>query len=314
MREMFLPTLLFVVGIVILLSAANEFITQSSLYSARFRLSPLIVGTTIVAIGTSFPELVVSVIAVLQGDAGMALGNIVGSNIVNILLILGLAFILGKIRIGTAKTQKNIWVMVSVSLVFMLMHWTLIPLIPGIVMLFFFVAFTIMEIDWGIRGRIREDLFRVKRMFARPRPANGWLFLISLLGVISGGYITVSSAELLSAMLGLSTTVFGLSVTAITTSLPELIVTLISENKGQDKIALGNIIGSNIYNLSLIGGLLLLFPGQINLHPLIWVYFFGTALLALFIVTGFSGRVVPRWVGLGLLCLLLGYFRLMVSI
>lgn len=309
---MYLPVLLFILGIVILLVAANEFVTQSSLYSAKLRLSPLIIGTTVVAVGTSFPELVVSFISAIKGDAGLALGNIVGSNIINILLVLGLAVLMGNIRVGTTKTQKNTWIMVATTLVFAFFHLLWQPLVSGLILLSCFIVFIVMEIDWGIKARVKEDLVRIKNMFKKPKRANAGLFFISLLGVIGGGYITVINAELLSAMLGLSTTVFGLTATAITTSLPELVVTLVSEKKGEDKIALGNILGSNICNLGLIGGLTLIFPNQTNLTPIIWFYFIGTSILTLLLVIKFKGNVIPKWVGATLLILLFGYLSLMV--
>jgi cation:H+ antiporter len=311
---MYLPVLLFILGIVILLVAANEFVTQSSLYSAKLRLSPLIIGTTVVAVGTSFPELVVSSISALKGDAGLALGNIVGSNIINILLVLGIAVLLGKIRVGTTKTQRNTWVMVATTFIFTLFHWMWQPMISGLILLSIFIVFIVMEIDWGIKGRVKEDLVKIKSMFKKPKRANVWLFLFSLLGVVGGGYITVNNAELISAMLGLSTTVFGLTATAITTSLPELIVTIVSERRGEEKIALGNILGSNICNLDLIGGLLFMFPKQINLSSYVWSYFIGSSLITLLIVSQFKGKEIPKWVGVGLLTLLFGYLSLMVKI
>jgi cation:H+ antiporter len=311
---MYLPVFLFIFGIVILLVAANEFVTQSSLYSAKFRLSPLIIGTTVVAVGTSFPELVVSLISAFKGDAGLALGNIVGSNIINILLVLGMAVLLGKIRVGTTKTQRNTWIMVATTFVFVLFHWLWQPLVSGLILLSVFIVFIVMEIDWGIKGRVKEDLVKIKSMFKKPIRANIWLFLFSLLGVIGGGYITVNNAELISAMLGLSTTVFGLTATAITTSLPELIVTIVSEKKGEEKIALGNILGSNICNLGLIGGLLFLFPKQTNLYSYVWSYFIGTSLITLLVVSQFKGHVISKWVGVGLLILLFGYLSLMIAI
>jgi cation:H+ antiporter len=311
---MYLHVLLFIIGVVVLLISANEFVTQSSLFSAKFRLSPLIIGTTVVAVGTSFPELVVSTISALKGDTGLALGNVVGSNIINILLVLGLAVLLGKIRVGTTKTQRNTWIMVATTFIFVLFHYLWQPLVSGLILLSVFIVFIIMEIDWGIKGRVKEDLVKIKSMFNKPKRASVWLFLISLFGVIGGGYITVNNAELISAMLGLSTTVFGLTTTAITTSLPELIVTIVSEKKGEEKIALGNILGSNICNLGLIGGLLLMFPKQTNLNSYVWSYFIGTSLITLLVVSQFKGQVIPKWVGIGLLIILFGYLRFMVRI
>jgi len=309
---MSLPIFLFIAGVIILLFSANEFVKQSILFSSKLRLSPLIIGTTIVAVGTSIPELVVSLISASKGDVGLGLGNIVGSNIVNILLILGLAVIFGKIRVGTTKTQKNTLIMAGVTALFIFLHFLKEPIISGAILISAFLFFSIMEFYWGVDGRHHEDIVKIRNLAKRYKGVNVWLFVLALLGVIGGGFITVVQAENISALLGLSTTVFGLLVTATATSMPELAVTIISQRKGQEKMALGNLIGSNICNLGLIGGLLYLFYGQPDLGIMVWVFLIGSTLLSFLIVTQFSGKVIPRWVGALLLIALIGYFGALI--
>jgi cation:H+ antiporter len=310
---MLLPGLLFILGVIILLICANEFVKQATLLSARFRLSPLIIGTTVVAVGTSLPELTVSLISVFEGDPGLAWGNIVGSNIMNILLVLGLAVTLGRIRVGTTKTPRNALTMILVTWLFIFFYHNNQPLLAGFTLIGAFVLFMIMEWSWGIEGRLHEDLLRIKQLFKKPEKSSWSLFWLSLLGVAGGGLLTVTNAETISGILKLSTTVFGLSATAIATSLPELLVTIISEEKGQEKLALGNVIGSNICNLGFIGGLLFLFPGKTILPYAIWIFLFGSALINLAVVWFYRGRVIPHKIGLVLLLLLLGYFGLMAG-
>lgn len=309
---MFLPVFLFLIGIVVLLLSANEFVKQSILFSSKLRLSPLIIGTTIVAVGTSIPELVVSLISASKGDIGLGLGNIVGSNIVNILLIMGIAIFLGNIRVGTTKTQKNTLIMVGVTALFILLHFLQEPVISGAILISAFLFFSIMEFYWGVDGRDHEDIVKIRNLAKKYKGVNIWLFVLALLGVIGGGYITVIQAENISALLGLSTTVFGLLATATATSMPELAVTIISQRKGQEKMALGNIIGSNICNLGLIGGLLYFFHGQPDLGIKVWVFLIVSTLLGFLIVTQFSGKRIPKWVGVLLLTTLVGYYGLLI--
>ncbi len=292
------------VGFVILLISADYFIKSAMKISKMFNLSPLVVGVTIVAIGTSVPELVVSTIASVKGDTGLAFGNIIGSNIINILLVLAVGIIVGSVRIGSVKTQRSNLLMVVVTGLFGLLHLLNLPGITSAGILFLTaIGFSVLEYHWGIEGRSAEDAAFVNPKSQQMSSPEKILAILSLIGIIIGGMITVTSTESLAVYLNISTTLLGLSLTAIMTSFPELLISIFSEREGQDKIMIGNIIGSNIYNLTIIGGIIYLFDTKIAIKPLDWIFLIVSALIGLGIINIYKSKTVPKIIGVGLLIL-----------
>ena len=241
----------FIVGTLVLLFSTEIFIRTAVRISAKLRISPLIIGTTIVAIGTSIPELAVSGIAAANNDPGLAIGNIVGSNIVNITLVLPIGILIGKLRIGTTKTQRNALLLLAVTALFALPNIPAFPILSsGALLLVLALIFTIGEYRLGIIGRDHEDAVRFhSRKNHHPHSVKLALVALSLAGIVLGGYVTVASVESIARLSGYSTTILGLSLTAIATSLPELLATIVSQEEHQAKITIGNVMGSNVYNI-----------------------------------------------------------------
>jgi cation:H+ antiporter len=299
---------LFTVGVVLLLFSSELLVKLSSKLSQVLRISPLIVGITVVAIGTSLPELTVSSLAVFQNDAGLALGNIVGSNIINVLLVFALAVIIKPLRVGSHKTQTSSFMLLLATLVFLSLHlFNLANLVNGLILLALALFVLIFDYHQGALGRRHEDARYFKNFKSEKISLKDITLLItSLIGIIIGGLLVVFTIETFSQQTGISTTMLGLSITAFVTSLPELFTVIISEEKHQEKIALGSIIGSNTYNLLLIGGLISLFSSQ-NTIPLFDWLVLSLSTLGFFIILKFyHGRLIPRWIGFVLLifCLL----------
>jgi len=296
----------FIVGIGILLFSTRVFVRSAEKISLAFRVSPLVIGATVVAIGTSLPELAVSVIASLKGDVGLALGNIIGSNITNIFLVLPVGILIGKLRIGTTKTQRNVLMLAIVTLLFIFFYlWSVPSLIAGKICLAGAILVTIIESVWGITGRTHEDVKKYKKMKKIHFRLHDLLIILATLGgIILGGFIVVSSVQQLSLLTGISTTILGLSLSAVATSLPELMTTIFSEEDHEEKLTIGNIMGSNMYNLLLIGGLALTISswGTIGSHELLTL--FGATATLIIITLVFKGKVIPKYVGL----LLLAFF------
>lgn len=304
-----LSVTLFVIGAILLLISTQVFIKQAERISVSLKLSPLIIGLTIVSIGTSLPELTVSTIAAIRGDMGLAIGNLIGSNITNVLLILGVGILAGKIRVGTTKTQRNIYIMTGITGLFLLMYAIGISsIIAGGILLASALIVTFNEYTWGVNGRKHEDakLF-AKRKNIRFSVGDVGKLACSLIGLVAGGIITVSSVEHLSLLLGLSTTILGLSITAIVTSLPELLTTIFSEKDGEAKITIGNLIGSNIYNLALIGGIVLLFSSWKFITAYETIMLITATLAFVVVVAANKGKVIPKYAGLLLLTLFSAY-------
>jgi cation:H+ antiporter len=299
----------FSFGLLILLLSTEFLVRNAKLLAHKFRVSPLIIGLTIVALGTSLPELAVSTIAAINKDPGLALGNIVGSNIANILLILPVGVALGKIRIGTTKTPRSAAILVLITLVFLILHLTRIPAIfIGVILLTLGVAITVLECLWGISGRGREDAKAVKKLDTKPFTLLSFLLLVlSLIGITVGGISVVDSVEKLSGILGYSTTILGLSLIAVTTSLPELLTTMFSQSEHEEKLTVGNILGSNIYNLTIIGGVMYLFSSPTSLLAIDWIWLVGATLLFFSIIIMGEGKILSKFVGLTLFLLFIVY-------
>lgn len=303
----------FVLGIAVLLWSTQKIVKLAESFSQAIKISPLIIGTTVVALGTSLPELAVSTIAVLRGDVGLALGNIIGSNIVNILMVLPAGILIGKLRIGTTKTQRNSLIVLAATVFFVLLQLLNIsPLISGLLLLGSAVLVTASEFELGILGRKHEDMTQFNRSQREDFDTAKILWaVLSIIGIIAGGVLVVATIEKISVLTGYSTTILGLTLTAAATSLPELAATIIAQEEHQEKITIGNIIGSNIYNLLFIGGIATLFSGFIVTSKFSWTWLILTTAFFVFILRYFSGKVVPKRVGWILLSFLAVYIMIM---
>lgn len=300
-------------GIIVLLVSTRILVGLAVKISASVRISPFIVGVTVVALGTSLPELAVSAAALARQDVGLALGNIVGSNIVNIFLVFPVGILIGKLRIGTTKTQYNAFLLLAITALFIALRMTSIPsLVLGAFFIFLALLVTVVEYKWAMFGRTHEDLLKLKKL-KKERLSLGQIlgFLISIGGIIVGGILVVASVENISLLTGYSTTILGLTITAVATSLPELLTTVFSQEENQEKITLGNIVGSNIYNLLFIGGVVTLFSTNTPVQTRDWVTLVFATMCFVAILTHFKGRKVPRWVGFLLIVFLAIYLYLL---
>jgi len=303
--------LYFLIGLVLLLISSKILVNKSQKIAHKLHLSPLIVGITIVAVGTSLPELAVSVISSIKGDYGLSIGNIVGSNITNILLILSVAILLGKLRIGTTKTPKTTGILVFVTLLYLLLHaFSVNHTIAGILLISLGVIFTIIEYKWGVEGQNKED-FTLLSKFSKSKIVYKNIDLaylaLSIVGIAFGGFIIVNSTEQLSLLLGYSTTILGLGLTSLATSLPELLTTVFSQQDKNEKLTMGNILGSNVYNILFIGGLSYLFSNGQYILDFEWVWFVASVILLYALVVIMKGKYIPKFFGLLFLSIYLVY-------
>lgn len=304
-----LSLLIFLLGIAILLFSTQRFVKLAQNISSWLRLSPLIVGITVVAIGTSLPELAVSLVSILRHDAGLAIGNIVGSNIINILMVLPIGLFVGRLRIGTTKTQRNALFLLIATILFLVLQSPLIDkLIAGLILIFLALGVTILEYYLGVQGRYHEDR---KQLKFNKSGKIGTSILISIplliLGIVAGSLMVVTAVETISKLTGISSNVLGLTITAIATSLPELLTTIFSQEENQEKITVGNILGSNIYNLLLIGGIITLFQQSslTGTRELVWLITTTLCFVALIVLH--KGNKPPKVIGVGLLFLFFIY-------
>lgn len=248
-----LVTLLSILGGLVLLALGAEGLVRGAVSGARrLGLSPLLIGLTVVAYGTSAPELVVSLQAAIEGAPDIALGNVVGSNISNIGLILGVTALVYPIRIQAQILRLDVPIMIGVSALLLGVMWDgVIGWVNGTVLVAGAAAYTVVCI-WGVWDEptaVVEDLFDegVPKEGGWGRDLLFWVGGLALL--VLGARVLVSGAVTVAEAAGLSTAVIGLTIVALGTSLPELATSVVAALRGQSDLALGNVIGSNIFNV-----------------------------------------------------------------
>ncbi len=252
------------VGLALLFIGGDGLVRGASALALRLGLSPLAVGLTVVAFGTSTPELVVSLGAAFASVPDIAVGNVVGSNIANVTLILGAGMLLNPSRVvaRTARVDAPLVVAVSVALVLLLQDG-LISRLEGVVLVASLVAFTGITLHQG-----RKESAAVKEEFqeALEGPSHGVvvslaMVLVGLGALVLGGQLFLDAAVLVARALGLSEAVIGLTIVAVGTSLPELVTSVVAALRGQGDIAVGNVLGSNLFNvLGILGTTAMVLP------------------------------------------------------
>lgn len=298
--------LLLIVGLGLILAGANFLTDGSAAVAQRLRVPEFIIGLTIVAVGTSTPELVVSVLSAIAGKSDVAIGNIVGSNIFNVFVILGICALIRPLPLTRSTIRRDIPIGMVVSLLlFVLASDALLHLGPtdrlgrgdGILMLILYIA--LMWYTIRAAGRTEETPAEGAKA-----PMAAWLAAVmivgGLAGLVFGGELFLDSATALARQLGVSESVIAITLVAGGTSLPELASSVVSLVKGKADMALGNVIGSNIANILLILGLSAtinpLTMGGITTTDLAVVIL--TSLLLFLTAFTFRRRAVDRWEGL----------------
>ena len=256
---MILNILLLIVGFILLIKGANIFVDGASSTAQNFKVSKMLIGLTIVAFGTSAPEFAVSMSALASGSTDMVLGNVIGSNIMNILLILGVASVISPITIkdNTVKKELPLTLLISTLLVVLFLDISLgnglanqITRADGIVILLFFSVFLYYLIT------LAKQKKETKEEHPQFKLGKSLLFvLIGLVGIVLGSNLVVDNASNIAKILGISERVISLTIIAFGTSLPELVTTIVSAKKGEQDLLVGNIIGSNIFNICVVLGI-----------------------------------------------------------
>lgn len=299
-------------GFIILL-VSGDLIVRSGVSLARhLHISTLVVGVTVVSFGTSLPELIVSVGAAFKGHPDIAVGNVIGSNISNIALVLGLTAILLPIPVNRDSVVIDWPVMMLVSMLFYLL------ILNGVLSFFegmLFVTGLVLFIVWLVR-RSRKNNIELGSLDSEPKYSilvSILLFIVSAIGLYFGADFLVDGASSLAQKWGVSERVISVSIIAFGTSVPELATSVIAAFKKETDISVGNIIGSNIFNILAILGITgMLKSIQINPEILFDVYWMlAISMILLFFMIPARGGVISRWKGIVLFCL---YFIYILSV
>ena len=251
--------ILLVIGFLLLVKGADYFVDGAASIARRFNISTMVIGLTLVAFGTSAPELAVSINAAINRSNGLVFGNVIGSNILNILFVLGLSAAITPIgiRLKTILKEMPFAIIATVAVLFMALDLSIdqtpniISRIDGILLLILFSIYFYSMLEIIILGK-EEGVF--EEISEMPLTRSIFLSVIGMVGIIWGSDLTVTGAVSIARTLGLSEVIIGLTIIAIGTSLPELITSVVAARKGENDIAVGNIIGSNIFNLLLVLG------------------------------------------------------------
>lgn len=243
--------LLLLVGFVLLIKGADLFVDGSSSVAGILKVPSVIIGLTIVAMGTSAPEAAVSISAGFSGNSDISLGNIIGSNIFNLLIVIGVCAIIFPAASHKDILKRDMWWNIAISaLLFILILDRKISRIDGVILLIAFVVYIGLMIRSALKNRIEEqpqDLL--------PLPKSIIYIIIGLAAVVFGGDLVVDNASKIAASIGMSDTLIGLTIVAIGTSLPELVTSITASRKGDSGIALGNAVGSCLFNIMFILGI-----------------------------------------------------------
>ena len=248
-----------VIGFLLLVKGADLFVDGASSVAKKLNIPAFVIGLTIVAFGTSAPELAVSITAAMKGSNDIAMGNVIGSNIFNVLVVLGLSAAITPITVdkGMMKRDYPLSIFATALLGLLAMDTILfkadamtLSRLDGIILLIAFAGFMVMTVKAGKEGRADEE----EAVEAMPVVKSLLFIAIGLAGIVYGGDVSVEGAKEIARFFGLSEAIIGLTIVAVGTSLPELVTSAIAARKGESDIAVGNVIGSNIFNIFLILG------------------------------------------------------------
>ncbi len=243
-----------IVGLVLLVYSADKFIMGAAATAKYLGVSSMVVGLIVIGFGTSAPEMVISAIAAMQGNAKLALGNAVGSNITNIALVLGVGIVVSPLLICSNTVKREMPILLLVSLFVLWLMWDgELSRIDGIILLIGMLAMTLWMAWLGLRESKEKDILEEEFEAEMPQDLSkkaAWLWLMfGMVMLPIASIMMVKGATSIAHMLGVSDVIIGLTIVALGTSLPELSATISCMRKGEHDLALGNIVGSNMFNL-----------------------------------------------------------------
>lgn len=256
--------LLLLLGFVLLIKGADFFVDGSSSVAKLLKVPSIIIGLTVVAFGTSMPEASVSITAALQGQNSLAISNVLGSNIFNLLIVLGASALMSPVAANKDVIRKEFPFSIIITGVLALLCTKLnftgladrtatyeLGRISGIILLILFIFFVAWQVMGALKARQEDEGEEVETL----SPVKSAVYIVGgLIGIVWGGDLVVDAATIIAQNLGFTETFIGLTVVALGTSLPELVTSVVAAKKGENDLALGNVVGSNIFNILLILG------------------------------------------------------------
>ncbi len=314
---MIINIVLLIIGFILLIKGADIFVDGASSTAQNFKIPKMVIGLTIVAFGTSAPELAVSIKAVLSGSSDIVLGNVVGSNILNILLILGISSLFSPMGVKDNTVRKEIPLTMLISCLLTVLAFdnmfdkniiNMISRTDGIVIMLFFIIFIYYLFTIMKTGKKDEDNNPPYGIF------KSILFiLIGLAGIVFGSNFVVDNATAIAKALNVSEKMIALTIVAFGTSLPELVTSVQAARKGENDIAIGNIIGSNIFNIGIVIGIPALLIDNITVGAFNYIDMLTMILTALLLyLLTFKRRKIDRHEGIIMLVIFIVYYSYVI--
>lgn len=303
---------LLIVGLALLVWSADKLVYGSAAVAKNMGISPLVIGMTILAMGSSAPEMMVSATAALDGKTDTAIGNVIGSNIANIALILGIAALIKPLSIGSTILRRELPLMMIVTIIAGFLLWdNYFGFSEGIILMVLFVGFILMMLKISKEEKNNNDVLLDQQESEIPdgvdnKKAIFWV-IVGLILLLISSKLVVDNAVIIAKFFGMSDLIIGLTIIAIGTSLPELAASVAGVMKGEDDMAVGNVIGSNIFNILAVMGLPgLINPSMISEHIMgrdFWVML-GISTLLVLMALGKSRRISRIEGGILFVCFL----------
>lgn len=312
---MLIDIILLVVGFVLLIKGADVFVEGASKVAAKFHIPEIVIGLTIVAFGTSAPEAAVSITSAFKGTAGIAVGNVIGSNICNVLLILGAAGSIAalKVKKNTLKIETPFTIIITLLLLAIGMMGNNVTFIDGVILWIFFLVF-LAYLFWLSKNGEDNDEEAIELEENDTLIKLLIMIVLGIAAIVYGSDLTVDSASNIATSFGVSDRIIGLTIVAVGTSLPELVTSVNASLKGKTDIAIGNVIGSNIFNiLFVLGSAALVSPVAIPFDPSFLTDFI-VAIIALVLFVLFINKKDMSLRKSGAIIMLVCYIAYIISI
>ena len=294
------PVIFLVVGMFLLVKGADWFVDGASNIAKLLKIPSLIIGLTLVSMGTSAPEASVSIQAAISGSNDISVGNVVGSNIFNVLFIVGLSAFFAPMVIDKQVKMIDLPVVIGISVLLILFSFVITPFIldtvESIIMMALFVTYIVLLVirsckkQGGCDCKIGGELLQEEKKEEKPKVFKSiFLAIVGLLSIIVGGDWVVDGASSIALMLGMDEILIGLTIVAVGTSLPELVTSIVAAKKKENDIAIGNLMGSNIFNILFILGLSSTICNlNVSMPTLVDMLVMAYAVIILFIFSGIN--------------------------
>ena len=317
--EIVLQIILLVVGFILLIKGADWLVDGASSVASNFKVSKLLIGLTIVAFGTGAPELAVSFSSLINGNTDILIGNVIGSNIINVLLLIGVAAVIKpfKVKKDTVSKELPLLLLISTALIVLILDVNLGGAVintfsraDAIICLLFFAVFLYYLIALARKNKkeakeVEKPKYKLGKSF--------FLVVLGLVGVVGGSELVVNSASTIAATIGISERIISLTVIALGTSLPELVTTISAAKKGESDLLVGNIVGSNIFNICIVLALPVLFVGSItpnNFQTIDLVMLIFSSILVCLLAR--HNHEITRFDGILMLAIFAAYFGFLI--